>query len=43
MSVNLPTYAPYTANGDVRVLAVTGEERDPAYPDVPVALTVACE
>lgn len=35
MSVNLPTYAPYTANGDVRVLAVTGEERDPAFPDVP--------
>lgn len=35
VSVNLPTFAPYTASGDVRLLAVTGDERDPDYPDVP--------
>lgn len=33
--VNLPTFATYTGNGDVRLLAVTGDERNPDYPDVP--------
>ena len=33
--VNLPTFKTYTESGDVRLLAVTGEERDPNYPDVP--------
>ncbi|MCD8357958.1 MAG: tripartite tricarboxylate transporter substrate binding protein [Oscillospiraceae bacterium] len=33
--VNLPTFKSYTPNGDVRLLAVTGEERDSNYPDVP--------
>lgn len=33
--VNLSTFKSYTPNGDVRLLAVTGEERDSNYPDVP--------
>ncbi|MCD8129288.1 MAG: hypothetical protein LUD54_06900 [Oscillospiraceae bacterium] len=33
--VNLPTFKSYTPNGDVRLLTVTGEERDSNYPDVP--------
>ena len=33
--INLPTFATYTESGEVRLLAVTGDERDPAYPDVP--------
>ena len=33
--VNLPTFKTYTQSGDVRLLAVTGDERDANYPDVP--------
>lgn len=35
VSVNLPTFKSYTNDGSVRLLAVTGDERDPSYPDVP--------
>lgn len=33
--VNVPTFHSYTEGGDVRLLAITGDERDPHYPDVP--------
>ena len=35
VSVNLPTFKSSTNDGSVRLLAVTGDERDPSYPDVP--------
>lgn len=35
VSVNLPTFKSSTNDGSVRLLAVTGDERNPSYPDVP--------
>lgn len=35
VSVNLPTFKTYTESGEIRLLAVTGDERSADYPDVP--------